>query len=36
MDAAPTSYKLTETYDHAVGKTLGDNSVMRTALVELW
>ncbi len=36
MDAVPTSYKLTETYDHAVGKTLGDNSVMRTALVELW
>ena len=36
MDAAPTSYKLTETYDHAVGRTLGDNSVMRTALVELW
>ena len=36
MDAAPTSYKLTETYDHAAGKTLGDNSVMRTALVELW
>lgn len=32
----PGTWQLTETYDQTVGQTLGDNSVMRTLLVELY
>lgn len=32
----PSIWQLTETYDQTVGQTLGDNSVMRTLLVELY
>lgn len=32
----PSSWQVTETYDRSVGQTLGDNSVMRTLLVELY
>ena len=33
---APASWQVTETYDQSVGQTLGDNSVMRTLLIELY
>ena len=33
---APTTWKLMEKYDKSVGKTLGDNSVLRTITVELY
>ena len=32
---SPQSWTLTESYDHTVGKLAGDNSVMRTIVVEL-
>ncbi len=33
---APQTWKLTEKYDGSIGKTLGDNSVLRTVTVELY
>lgn len=35
LGGAPTQWKLTETYDHTTGVTLGDNSVIRSLSVDL-
>lgn len=35
IEGAPTEWKLTETYDHTTGVTIGDNSVIRTLSVDL-
>ena len=34
-EAAPTAWKLKEVYDHSKGKTIGDNSIIRTLTIEL-
>lgn len=35
VEGGPTTWKVTETYDHTAGVTLGDNSVIRTLSVDL-
>lgn len=35
IEGGPTTWKVTETYDHTAGVTLGDNSVIRTLSVDL-
>lgn len=35
IEGVPTTWKVTETYDHTAGVTLGDNSVIRTLSVDL-
>lgn len=35
IEGAPATWKVTETYDHTAGVTLGDNSVIRTLSVDL-
>lgn len=35
IEGGPTTWKVTETYDHTAGITLGDNSVIRTLSVDL-
>ena len=36
QSGVPQTWKLTEKYDDSIGKTLGDNSVLRTITVELY
>ena len=35
IEGVPSTWKVTETYDHTAGVTLGDNSVIRTLSVDL-